>query len=454
MNIDTRIIGKITAILSILLMVALSGFPAFATPPTLLQCDINQDGIINVSDLIEINKYIGKTGTPGWIRADVDKNGLIQVCDMMFVANYYGQSINQNDKARIQKLSIAYGNSLDDDSDQKFIASHFDMVDCSSTQTDDVANIRDLNSNIKIIGYFDSIMMSKAWPDWSIVNSHEDWFVHSLSGSRIERVTYPGQYLMNPNSGWSNYLAQKCKTFLKTYPQYDGIFTDDVSSDLEDDGYIFKVSFSQFGTGVLTNWCTWMNKHIQNIKTTIGNDILIPNAYKNTQYCQGSTHVHFWENFIHGRSSAYNENGYGTAGWNYGCLAIDLLHEQAELGNIIAVNSGCENAAAHPVEAKRWMLFTYACFSFAVVDLNKAYYSWQFYNDDSTHGYYPEMDINLGQPIGDYYHVSGTAQVYARQFTNYYVAANLNLLGTGNVTFTINGASHTLSARTAVFIPK
>jgi uncharacterized membrane protein len=100
------------------------------------------------------------------------------------------------------------------------------------------------------------------------------------------------------------------------------------------------------------------------------------------------------------------------------------------------------------------MLFTYACFSFAVVDLNKAYYSWQFYDSDSTHGYYSEMDMNLGQPVGDYYHVSGTAQVYARQFTNYYVAANMNLLGTGSVTFTINGVTKTLAPRTAVFIQK
>jgi len=182
--------------------------------------------------------------------------------------------------------------------------------------------------------------------------------------------------------------------------------------------------------------------------------MLFPNAYKHTLYSQGIAHIHFWENFIHGRSTAYNQNGYGTDGWNYGLLAVDLLHDQAELGNIIAVNSGCANADSRPTEAKRWMLFTYACFSFAVVDLNKAYYSWQFFDSDNTHGYYSEMEMNLGQPVGDYYHVSGTAQVYAREFANYYVAANMNLLGTGSVTFTINGVTKTLAPRTAVFIQK
>ena len=445
---------KILFTLLILVVICLASFPVLKAAPTLLECDINNDGIINTLDLVELSAHLGTQGSPGWTKEDVDNNGLIQVCDLMLVANNYGQTVTQNNPARIQKMSIAYGTSMGDSTSQNFIANHFDLVDCSSTYTEGAANVKALNSNIKILGYFDSIMMSKTYSDWSTVNSHEDWFAHSLSGSRIERIAYPGQYLMNPNSGWSTYLAQKWKTFLTNNPQYDGIFADDASSDLEFDGYTFKVAYSLFGTGILTNWRTWMNSHFQRIKTNIGTHMLMPNAYKYTQFCQSTTHIHFWENFIHGRSSAYNENGYGTDGWNYGRLAIDSLHTQAELGNIIAVNSGCENAGSHPTEAKRWMLFTYACFSFAVVDLNKAYYSWQFYNDDSTHGYYTEMDVNLGQPVGDYYHVSGTAQVYARQFTNYYVAANLNLLGTGSVTFTLNGASRTLAPRTAVFIPK
>jgi hypothetical protein len=452
-----RTIRKLTRMVSmllVLLMICLVYFPSFQAAPTLLECDINDDGIINTLDLIEVSNYLGTKGNAGWIKEDVDNNGVIQVCDLMLVANNYGKTVSQNAVAHIQKLSIAYGTAMSDSTDQNFIANHFNMVDCSSTDTDAAANVKALNSKIKILGYFDSIMMSKSYSDWSTVNSHETWFAHSLSGSRIERVSYPGQYLMNPNSGWSSYLAQKWKSFLTNNPQYDGIFADDATSDLQFDGYTFKVSYSQFGTGILSNWESWMDQHIQTIKTSLGSDLLMPNAYKYTDFCQSSTHVHFWENFIHGRSSAYNENGYGTNGWNYGLLAIDALHDQAELGNIIAVNSGCEGASSHPTEAKRWMLFTYACFAFAVVDVNKAYYSWQFYNDDSTHGYYPEMDMNLGQPVGDYYHVSGTAQVYARQFSNYYVAANLNLLGTGSVTFTLNGASHTLAPRTAIFIAK
>jgi hypothetical protein len=421
---------------------------------TIPDYDVNSDGSCNIIDFVLIANRFGESGSPGWIREDVDNNGLINTLDIILVSNNYGESGWSDDVSRIQKLSIAYSNTMSNTGNQAFIANHFDILDCPKTQYTAVANVKALNPDITVIGYYDAIFQDKTWSDWQYVNSHENWFVHDINGNRVERVTYPGQYLMNPSSGWSDYCAQQNKQFLQNYPQYNGIFADDTSSDLIDDGYTFEIPFSQFEDGVLDNWATWMIQYMQKVKTAFGSDILMPNAWKHMEMCSEATHAIFWENFIHGRSSAYNENGLGTAGWNYGLVAVDALHEQAELGNIIAVNSGCKDANAHPVEAKKWMLFTYACFSFAVVDLNKAYYSWQFYSTDSTHGYYTEMDINLGQPIGDYYHVSGTAQVYARQFANYYVAANLNLLGTGDMTFTINGASHTLSPRTAVFITK
>lgn len=193
---------RIKSTILILLMICLSSFPAFAASPTLLECDINNDGIINTLDLIEMSNHMASKGAPGWIKEDVDNNGIIQVCDLMFVANNYGATVNQNTAQRIQKFSIAYGDDIGDTECQNFIANHFDMVDCPSSQTSGAANIKALNSKIKILGYYDSIMEAKTYSDWSTVNSHEDWFVHSLSGSRVERNVYPGQYLMNPGSGW------------------------------------------------------------------------------------------------------------------------------------------------------------------------------------------------------------------------------------------------------------
>ena len=127
---------RIKSTILILLMICLSSFPAFAASPTLLECDINNDGIINTLDLIEMSNHMASIGTPGWIKEDVDNNGVVQVCDLMFVANNYGATVNQNDMARIQKLSIAYGDDIGDTACQNFIANHFDMLDCPSSQTD------------------------------------------------------------------------------------------------------------------------------------------------------------------------------------------------------------------------------------------------------------------------------------------------------------------------------
>ena len=178
--------------------------------------------------------------------------------------------------------------------------------------------------------------------------------------------------------------------------------------------------------------------------------MLVPNAWKYTQYCEETTYIHFWEGFIHNRDKAYNDNHYSIEMIRY---AIDKLHTQAELGNIIATNSGCSNANEHPAEAKRWALFCYACLAFATVDVTKAYFSWQFFNDDNSHGWYPEMDVVLGQPLADYSKIANP-YIYGRESTNYYVIANFDYLNSPNVTFMFNGISYTLSSRTALFIQK
>ena len=73
-------------------ILCLSSVPLKAATPTVLECDINSDGIISTLDLVEMSSHIGMTGTAGWISEDVDKNGLIQVCDLMIVASHYGET--------------------------------------------------------------------------------------------------------------------------------------------------------------------------------------------------------------------------------------------------------------------------------------------------------------------------------------------------------------------------
>ena len=293
-------IRKLVVLILISLLVNLSMFMQIQSVSSAIpHYDVNSDGQCNILDFIQIANRLGESGSPGWIREDVDKNGIIDIFDIIYVSNHYGESGWTNDIGRIKKLSIAYGSAMGNTANQEFIASHFDMLDCPRSYHAAAANVKSLNPDIKILGYYDATMMSSDYPDWNYVNQFEEWFVHDIHGNRVQPTSYPNNYLMNPDSGWSNYFAQQCKEFLTKYPQFDGIFADDVPTDLYHDGYRFTVPYSDFSPGILTNWGSGMLQQIQNTQNTIGSKVLMPNAYKHMQYCQDDTQVHFWENFIH-----------------------------------------------------------------------------------------------------------------------------------------------------------
>jgi len=60
----------------------------FSMPPN---WDVNNDGVINIVDLVLVSNHYDETGNPGWIREDVDNNGEIQVFDLVLVSNHYGE---------------------------------------------------------------------------------------------------------------------------------------------------------------------------------------------------------------------------------------------------------------------------------------------------------------------------------------------------------------------------
>jgi hypothetical protein len=51
--------------------------------------DINQDGVVNVQDMILIQQHFGETGVAGWIREDVNGDGLVNVMDQIIVGQYW-----------------------------------------------------------------------------------------------------------------------------------------------------------------------------------------------------------------------------------------------------------------------------------------------------------------------------------------------------------------------------
>jgi len=121
----------------------------------------------------------------------------------------------------IHKHIVAYGSYSD--SELEFIADKFELVDGISSQAD---KLKAKNPNIKTLKYEDLMGMHESYSDWNEVNQHEDWFVHDQYGHRLRQTSY-SWYLMDPSSGWKDHLVLRIQNNLNTYPDVDGIFTDD-----------------------------------------------------------------------------------------------------------------------------------------------------------------------------------------------------------------------------------
>ena len=106
----------------------------------------------------------------------------------------------------------------------------------------------------------------------------------------------------------------------------------------------------------------------------------------------------------------------------------DEIKTTAEKGINILVISGTDMPSNPTPEemARSHEIFVFSLCNFllAIDDLDKSWFCWQFYQDDDSQGWWPEMDYEYGEPIGDYYQLTGS--VYRRDFNNAIIIVNLS----------------------------
>jgi len=486
---------------SIFILPLLLGLPVLLQIPSVSAAvpdyDVNSDGLCNIMDFILIVSHFRESGSPGWIREDVDKNGIINLFDIISVSHNYGKVMPINDTAssninvgipsgaRIQKWVVVYSGRISDITISNWIANtaKFDLIDTDiQSGTSTIPNIiKPALPNCIILGYWESMSQgdttseSQGWKDWADITIHEDWFIHTKSGSRIERSSYAGQWLMNPNPsvGWTNYFANKGNSILTKYSYCDGFLLDDHISSLEDQSYGpygFYESFSSFGDGYSdANYRSWRKSQVTTWRSIIDSDkMLMSNCFTDTEIAT-KTGAMMYEHFIKPRSTEskgqYNTDGITTSD---SLTAINLLHNVALKGVIIASNSGCSGGT--DTDKQDWAKYVYACLAFALVDPAKSYFGWQFMGTSPTTNptWYPWEDnlalasttgsgsAYIGTPTDEYHMINGTSAVYTRTFSNYYVIANLGSLGTyQSFIFTPTGQQVTnLEGKHSLFIPQ
>ena len=338
----------------------------------------------------------------------------------------------------ILKHLVVYSYTIND-TVASFIGSHFDLVDLDIDATGGFQKIKAANPNITMIGYKDFISVATYQSDWSMINQHEDWFLHDNNGNRVMAYT---SYLMNiSNSGWRNYVANWCANKLAANPLADGIFADNALTDALFDWGTLSVPKSSLPTDIVNNWDNYMIQEIQAVKSAIGSKLLVINSDDTSglfiQYCNGQ----MIEHFMHRTYLAPNDWAQTNA-----LTDMNWLDKLSATGKIVMAFSGAtipQNPTSTDI-ALTHQCMLYSLSGFLLSYSGKAGFSYQMLQYDYTghNGYWPEMDAPIGNPIGKYY---SSQNIYMRDFTGGKV-----LLNPSTSTYTINlgGSYKTLDGTT------
>ena len=345
----------------------------------------------------------------------------------------------------INKAVSAYTSGWLTTTQINFIAQHFTLLNTNfGLPSSQMQALHNANPNLKVLGYKDLIAMHSDGidPDWSIVNTHETWFMHDTYGNRIFYSPF-NWWLMDPaNPEWQAYFVNDALAKISA-SGYDGIFIDDVWND---------VTFYCHNLPT-TNAQTWHNDvvaFLRYIKANLPGKIVVVN----TDEWYGSTYINevdgaMMEGFAHAEWCAANDEG--GRGSTFNLNLVGKLAADSANGKIVWAASGV--IPSTQAEDDRLLKYCYAEFLLGANGATSYFGFNSWYSSDGAKGYYSIMDTPVGSPTGAYYK---SQNVYMRDFTGakvlfnpYSTAYTINL---GRTYRTLNGAtvsSITLNAYSA-----
>jgi hypothetical protein len=318
-----------------------------------------------------------------------------------------------------------------DDAQATSIASKYYLIATKLSESSAVTTIKNTNPQAKIIHYDNALTHGDDYYVYDTVSGnrivHDDWgwYLHDISDA-------------NYRASLANFIASN----LATYSQFDGVFLDDC-------WYNISASvFHQEGTSddpslpqdLIDNWRSSMISLLQEIKTAIGSKLLILNcgwyASNYFPYADGIMD----ENFAHANWEGPNE-----------FLSVDSWKNHLNaLNNVVAsskyylAQSGVSDGATQG-QINKLVNYCYSSFLMGIPANNaygKHYFCPSIYYTD--YYWYSFWEINLGNPTGDYFEVSGITNCFRRDFDNGIVLVNPTDNATGN--FDLGGTFYTLDA--------
>lgn len=377
--------------------------------------------------------------------------------DYLVVSGYASRA---NEESEMKKFVVYYPGTITDEVAQ-WIAEHFDVVDFDFSATKDAWKIKDYNPNIIMIGYRAIMSMHTTYEDWPEVNAHEDWFLHDLNEKRLINKQC-GWYAMDVgNPGWRDHFAQFVKAKLDANPWIDGLFADNVWSCRRwtlpwwpgtwtvDDSLVPKEEIG-------ARWDEDMIGMLKHVKSVLGDKLVIINTNDwSTQYwvdgvgwVDSPNFINYvdgmmFEGFVHGSWNGWDR----TFADPY--YQIAAMEARSATGKIILPLTSTPIPTTLEEEQLLEQIRLYGLAStLLAVNGPNVYYGFNMFHRIGERCWGPEIDINIGSPIGNRYEKDG---LHIREFDHGWALVNFS---TDTRSTVIDGTTYTLEPRSGIVVRK
>ncbi len=302
----------------------------------------------------------------------------------------------------------------------EFINVHYDYVETPF-----------LNENIRNKIQFPELLLYRSirstWEnftefDWNHINSHENMFCHSDSVDQSEntRIFIPeyGSWLMDGNdlvdssaadaiNHWVNYFAVTASAQLYDY-HYDGLYIDEAGNKLSP-GAVNGIMPWDYTS---ESWRDGRYRALRFIKSYFPDKTVIFNGLHADNGADSSlslTDGGMWEDFAY---DIHNGSYKGKKKW---WEAIQCMQENNKNTNLVLVVK--KPGLIDNFQARIFSVASYLLISNANVILSLSDYA-----HNTSLQYYPEYEISLGNPMGDF--TMTTDSLFIREFENGMVLVN------------------------------
>jgi len=307
---------------------------------------------------------------------------------------------------KINKLLTA---SDFNDADIPFIASHFNIIDTYLGKAKQIQKIKKLNPPFRAI-YYKNALTHRA-------GAIEGWYVHDAqTGSRLVNKNW-GWYLMDiGNASYRTSLAHRIKNDLDANPVFDGVFLDDVWPRATSGGSFVREGTADPGVlpqSVIDSWQVSMRLLLGEVKASIGKRLLIINTGVYIDYFTLAD-GQMYEAFCHANWQPFREH---SSDWQKG---LERMIVANNLEKIYLAQSGIIDGATN---SQIRMISRY-CFAMFLLGANER--SFFYFKPSMKYQgvtYFPEWDIDIGNPIEDYHARAGTP-LFEREYSKALVLIN------------------------------